>query len=68
VAKAAGFELGRLFTTVIEEYQRPWRAVVTALLEEHRYDTANRGEETWRLAKKRAFLPVDLFPRAVFGP
>jgi predicted SAM-dependent methyltransferase len=68
VVKAAGFELERLFTTVIEEYEGPWRDVVAALLEEHGYDTLNRGEQTWCLAKKRASLPVDRFPRALFGP
>jgi SAM-dependent methyltransferase len=68
VVKAAGFEIERLFTTVIEEYAGPWRAMLLDLLEERGYSAENRGEQTWCLAKKRTSLPVDRFPRVVFGP
>jgi SAM-dependent methyltransferase len=66
--KAAGFEIERLFTTVIEEYEGPWRTVLLALFEEHGYNTEDRGEQTWCLAKKRSSLQVDRFPRVMFGP
>lgn len=66
--KAAGFELERLFTTVIQEYAGPWRDVLRALLSQHGYDTENRGEQTWCLARKRSSLPVDRFPAVIFGP
>ena len=66
--KAAGFEIERLFTTVIEEYAGPWRAILLDLLEERGYSVEDRGEQTWCLAKKRSSLPVDRFPRVVFGP
>lgn len=66
--KAAGFELERLFTTVIGEYSGEWRGVLLELLSQHGYDTENRGEQSWCLAKKQKSLPVDRFPRVVFGP
>ncbi len=66
VTKAAGFEIERLFTTVIEEYEGHWPLL--RLLAEHGYSTENRGEQTWCLGRKRSALPVDRFPRIVFGP
>ncbi len=66
--KAAGFEVERLFTTIIEEYAGDWRASTTAILEEHGYSTEDRGEQTWCLARKNAALTVDRFPRVFHGP
>jgi SAM-dependent methyltransferase len=66
--KAAGFEVERLFTTVIEEYRGQWRATMIAILEEHGYNPEYRGEQTWCLARKRGSLPVDRYPACVFGP
>ena len=66
--KAAGFEVKRLFTTVIGEYEGEWRSVLIALLEEHGYSTEDRGEQTWCLARKRGALPVERHPRVIFGP
>ncbi len=66
--RAAGFEVERLFTTVIEYYAGPWRGQMLTLLALHGYDTKDRGEQTWCLAKKRSALPVDRYPRVIFGP
>jgi SAM-dependent methyltransferase len=67
-SKAAGFEVERLFTTVIEEYLGEWRSPLASFLREQGYSTENRGEQTWCLARKRNSLPIDRFPRVVFGP
>jgi SAM-dependent methyltransferase len=66
--RAAGFEIVRLFTTVIDEYQGKWRSGIAALLQQHGYSTENRGEQTWCLARKHAALPVNRFPRVIYGP
>jgi SAM-dependent methyltransferase len=58
--KAAGFEVIRLFTTYIDEFA-PHRPLLK-FLAENGYDTENRGEQTWCLARKRADLPVDRYP------
>jgi SAM-dependent methyltransferase len=62
--KAAGFEVTRLFTTFIEEFSshRP----LVDFLAEHGYDTENRGEQTWCLARKVANLPVDRYPFFIY--
>jgi SAM-dependent methyltransferase len=64
--EAAGFEVERLFTTVIEEYTGDWRAAMNAILEEHGYSTQLRGEQTWCVAVKRAALPVDRYPDFIY--
>jgi SAM-dependent methyltransferase len=64
--KAAGFEIERLFTTVIEEYAGHWPLL--KLLEEEGYSTEHRGEQTWCLARKSSGLPVDRFPSFIYGP
>jgi len=58
--KAAGFEVERLFTTFLEEYEshRP----LLRLLEANGYSTENRGQQTWCVALKRSSLPVDRYP------
>lgn len=64
--KAAGFEILQLFTTRIAEYSEKWPLV--NLLEEHGFDTRNRGEQTWCLARKRGSLPIDRFPWFLYSP
>lgn len=58
--KAGGFEVAKLFTTVIQEFA-PHHALLS-FLAEHGYSTENRGEQTWCLARKRAGLPIDRYP------
>ena len=55
-----GFEVERLFTTFLEEYEshRP----LLRLLEANGYSTENRGQQTWCVALKRSSLPVDRYP------
>lgn len=64
--KAAGFEVTRLFTTHIAEFAS--HLPLLKLLAEHGYDTENRGEQTWCLARKRADLPVDRYPWFLYVP
>jgi SAM-dependent methyltransferase len=62
--RAAGFEVAKLFTTFSDEF-----AVYLPLLkflEENGYNTENRGEQTWCLARKRADLPVNRYPRIIY--
>lgn len=66
--KAAGFEIARLFSTVIQEYEGEWRARLLTILEGHGYDIEDRGEQTWCLARKKSALPIDPVPRVIFGP
>ena len=64
---AAGFEVERLFTTVIEEYFGDWRAATTAVLEEHGYSTENRGEQTWCVGVKKSGLPINRYPSFIYN-
>jgi SAM-dependent methyltransferase len=64
--KAAGFEVTKLFTTFIEEFAS--HLPLLQFLAENGYDTANRGEQTWCLARKRADLPVDRYPWFLYVP
>jgi SAM-dependent methyltransferase len=63
--KAAGFEIARTFTTGLEEYagHKP----LLRVLREHGYNTENRGEQSWCLARKRSNLPVDRYPRFLYS-
>jgi SAM-dependent methyltransferase len=65
--KAAGFEIDRLFATVIDEYRGEWRAKLISLLREHGYSTENRGEQSWCLARKRNSLPVNRYPKFLYS-
>jgi len=62
--KAAGFEMARLFTSTIDEYAL--HVPLLNFLAEHGYDTHNRGEQTWCLARKRAALPVNRYPAFLY--
>jgi SAM-dependent methyltransferase len=64
--KAAGFEISRLFTTTIAEFEG--HMPLLKLLEENGYSTENRGEQTWCLAIKRSSLPVDRYPFFIYNP
>jgi len=63
--KAAGFEVTQLFTTFIEEFAS--HLPLLKFLAENGYDTENRGEQTWCLARKRAELPVDRYPWFIYS-
>ena len=64
--KAAGFEVTKLFTTFIDEFNS--HLPLLRFLAENGYDTENRGEQTWCLARKRADLPVDRYPWFLYVP
>jgi SAM-dependent methyltransferase len=64
--KSAGFEIVKHFTTFLPDFAS--HLPLLKLLEEHGYDTENRGEQTWCLARKRASLPVDRFPWFLYEP
>jgi SAM-dependent methyltransferase len=65
-AKAAGFEIEALFTTFIEEFAS--HRVLLNFLAVNGYETKNRGEQSWCLARKRASLPTDRFPSFIYIP
>lgn len=64
--KSAGFEIEQLFTSYLEEYagHRP----LLKLLAANGFDTENRGEQSWCLAKKREALPVNRYPIFIYSP
>ncbi len=62
---AAGFEIGSLFTTVIDEYAG--HSPLLELLAANGYTTENRGEQSWCLAVKRAALPIDRYPAFLYS-
>ena len=64
--KSAGFEATRLFTTFLPDFAS--HLPLLKLLEEHGYDSENRGEQTWCLAVKRSALPVDRYPWFLYEP
>ncbi len=63
--QAAGFEIAKLFTTRIPEYEGLEN--ISELLAAHGYSTENRGEQTWCLAVKRSELPVDRYPDFLYS-
>jgi SAM-dependent methyltransferase len=65
-AKAAGFEVQKLFTTFIEEFSS--HQPLLKFLEASGYDPENRGEQSWCLAVKRESLPVDRYPYFIYSP
>ncbi len=64
--KAAGFEVTKLFTTFIDEFDS--HLPLLRFLADNGYDTENRGEQTWCLARKRADLAVDRYPWFLYVP
>jgi SAM-dependent methyltransferase len=63
--KAAGFEVVQLFTTFIAEFAT--HLPLLRFLEANGYSTANRGEQSWCLARKRSGLPVDRYPFFIYS-
>ncbi len=64
--KAAGFEIDLHFTTFIDEFAEHKHLLQFLAL--NGYNTENRGEQTWCLARKRASLPVDRYPWFMYTP
>lgn len=64
VVVSAGFEIERLFTEPIAEYgfNRP----LLEFLEENGYNPADRGEQSYCLARKRSALPVNRYPEFLY--
>jgi len=64
--KSAGFEIDQLFTSYLEEYagHRP----LLKLLAANGFDTENRGEQSWCVARKRASLPINRYPIFIYYP
>jgi SAM-dependent methyltransferase len=58
--KAAGFEVERLFTTFLEEYDS--HVPLLEILKANGYSAENRGQQTWCLARKKSSLPIDRYP------
>jgi hypothetical protein len=62
----AGFAIEQLFTEPIEEYNC-YRSLLL-FLEENGYNPANRGEQSYCLARKKASLPVTRYPEFLYEP
>jgi Methyltransferase domain len=64
--QAAGFEIEELFTEPIAEHSfyQPFRI----FLEEDGCNPANRGEQSYCLARKRSSLPVTRYPVFLYEP
>jgi SAM-dependent methyltransferase len=63
--EAAGFEVEALFTERIPGVDEG--AWVGALLEREGFDTSLRGEQTYCLARRRAELPRDRYPKWLYA-
>ncbi len=64
--KAAGFEISRLFTTSIAEFEE--HLPLLRFLANNGYSTENRGEQTWCLAIKRSSMTVERYPFFIYNP
>jgi len=64
--RCAGFEIEQLFTEPISEYAfyRP----LLQFLEENGYNPADRGEQSYCLARKRSSLAVTRYPEFLYEP
>ena len=62
--RAAGFEVETLLTEPIEKFSE--HLPVWNFLEEHGFNTAYRGEQTYCVAVKRAGLPITRFPTFMY--
>jgi len=63
--EAAGFEIESLFTEPIAELAM--NLPMWNFLEEHGYNTALRGEQTYCVAVKRSALPVTRYPKFLYS-
>jgi len=64
--KSAGFELEKLFTSYLEEYAG--HLPLLNLLAASGFNTENRGEQSWCLARKRSSLPINRHPIFIYYP
>jgi len=64
--RCAGYEVEQLFTEPIPEYSfyRP----LLQFLEENGYNPADRGEQSYCLARKRSSLAVERYPEFLYEP
>jgi len=60
----AGFEIEKLFTEPIAEYG--FYQPLLLFLEENGYNPADRGEQSYCLARKRSSLPVTRYPQFLY--
>jgi len=60
----AGFEIEKLFTEPIAEYS--FYQPLLLFLEENGYNPADRGEQSYCLARKRSSLPVTRYPQFLY--
>lgn len=65
LVQAAGFEIESLFTEPIAELAM--NLPMWNFLEEHGYNTALRGEQTYCVAVKRSALPVMRYPKFLYS-
>ena len=63
--RAAGFEIERLFTEPIAGFEK--HLPMWNFLEEHGYNTSQRGEQTYCVAVKRPDLPVTRYPKFLYS-
>jgi SAM-dependent methyltransferase len=61
---SAGFEIEELFTEPIAEYS--FYEPFLEFLEENGYNPADRGEQSYCLARKRSGLPVTRYPKFLY--
>ncbi|MFN7995947.1 MAG: methyltransferase domain-containing protein [Bryobacteraceae bacterium] len=64
LVRAAGFEIEHLFTEPIAEYS--FYQALLLFLEENGYSPADRGEQSYCVARKRAALPVTRYPSFLY--
>jgi SAM-dependent methyltransferase len=62
----AGFEIEQLFTEPIPEYS--FYQPLLLFLEENGYSPADRGEQSYCLARKRSALPATRYPEFLYEP
>jgi SAM-dependent methyltransferase len=62
--RGAGFEIEELFTEPIAEYS--FYQPLLVFLEENGYNPADRGEQSYCLARKRSSLPVTRYPQFLY--
>jgi hypothetical protein len=60
----AGFEIEQLFTEPIAEYS--FYQPLLQFLEENGYNPADRGEQSYCLARKRQSLPITRYPTFLY--
>ena len=64
IVRSAGFEIEELFTEPIAEYN--FHQPLLLFLEENGFNPADRGEQSYCLARKRSSLPVTRYPQFLY--